>query len=205
MDYHVVLDISVASIPVWILTSNVQLKEHERREGADVPQLPIFRRLIRSTWWGYTAACILSSVYQLSDDPSEQPDFEKELRIADKTRSGSDPRTLRVSKEMEAEILDDAYYEETWNVFEAFRAAEEGRSYVTPMSDLHLDLPWGRKSQNWSSAMERLSTTRPQTSFLREQRCFIMCRCRHTKPRDNDSPHVGIGIWEDLSDAQMIT
>lgn len=79
--------------------------------------------------WGYTAACILSSVHQFSDDPSRQLDFEKVMRVVDKMRSGSDPRTLRVSKEIEAKILADAY-------------SEEGRSQAGPMSGLHLDSPW---------------------------------------------------------------
>lgn len=144
MDYYIMLDITVAAVSVWILTARIQLKEHDREEGADVPQLPIFRGLMGGSGWGYTAACILSSVHQLSDDPSKQPDFEKLMRVVDKTRSGSDPRTLRVTKEIEAKVLVNAYSEEAEKVVEALRASEEGRSHAGPgpMSGLHLDSPW---------------------------------------------------------------
>lgn len=132
MDYHIMIDVGNQALPVWILTSRIQLRDHVEEDGDDIPQLPIFRGLMMNDEYGYHAACILSSVHQLNDSPSAEPDFEKVLRLVSKTRSAGDPRAIRVTKEKEASIFAGADSVEAKTVAEALRAAEDDRKAKVP-------------------------------------------------------------------------
>jgi hypothetical protein len=139
MDYHVMIDIGNPHMPVWILISHVQLRDHVEEDGDNIPQLPIFRGLMMNEEYGYDAACILSSVHEISPDPSKLRDFEAVLERVFRTRSVSDPGSLPVLKVDVERIIEEA------ESVEALKAAQ-----LTASSGTSSTASMENPSKRWS-------------------------------------------------------
>lgn len=98
-DYLVVVDAGHKDLPVWIIASQLVLKDRMESRGKDYPQLPVFRGAMGNDEYGYDTACILRSIHDLP-----QRDFDQAHELVRNTRSVLDPRIMRIAAEKMAEL-----------------------------------------------------------------------------------------------------
>ncbi len=106
-DYAVVADAGSEDMPVWILTSQLQLRERAADEGGyDFPAFLIFKGLMADEDHFYDAACRMSSIHQPDTREGDlgAATSAQACELVQKTRRFIDPFTKSVEKSMLDEL-----------------------------------------------------------------------------------------------------
>lgn len=130
-DYGVMLDPESEAMPLWLLCSRRQLRDRDEENGWHVPQLPIFKGLMKkSDDYGYDAACILDSVHRIGAQGPDRPTFEETCELVRRTRAVVDPGSMYASKKMLEEIVGEPlpeFFNETIESRRAFFPKTKGK------------------------------------------------------------------------------